>query len=29
VGAGLNYTVFWNKKASEGLEAAVGDTHVI
>ena len=28
VGAGLNYTVFWNEKASDGLEAAVGDTRV-
>ena len=28
VGAGLNYTIFWNEKASDGLEAAVGDTHV-
>ena len=28
VGAGLNYTIFYNEKASSGLEAAVGDTHV-
>lgn len=28
VGAGINYTVFWNEKASGGLEAAVGPTHV-
>jgi len=28
VGAGLNYTIFWNEKASDGLEAAVGDTSV-
>lgn len=28
VGAGLNYTVFWNEKASDGLEAAVGTTRV-
>jgi outer membrane protein len=28
VGAGLNYTIFWNEKASKGLEAAVGETSV-
>ncbi|RDE05052.1 OmpW family protein [Sphingomonas aracearum] len=28
VGAGVNYTIFWNEKASSGLEQAVGDTHV-
>ncbi|SEM50413.1 outer membrane protein [Sphingomonas gellani] len=28
VGAGINYTIFWNEKASKGLEAAVGQTHV-
>ncbi len=28
VGAGLNYTVFWNEKASHGLQAAVGSTRV-
>ncbi|WP_033919662.1 OmpW/AlkL family protein [Sphingomonas sp. 37zxx] len=28
VGAGVNYTVFWNEKASDGLEAAVGATRV-
>lgn len=28
VGAGVNYTVFWNEKASDGLEAAVGPTKV-
>lgn len=28
VGAGLNYTIFWNEKASDGLEAAVGRTRV-
>ena len=28
VGAGLNYTIFWNTKASSGLVAAVGPTHV-
>lgn len=28
VGAGVNYTIFWNEKASDGLEAAVGDTRV-
>ncbi|WP_084214960.1 OmpW family outer membrane protein [Sphingomonas sp. Ant20] len=28
VGAGINYTVFWNEKASDGLEAAVGNTRV-
>ena len=26
VGAGINYTIFWNEKASKGLEAAVGST---
>ncbi|MBN8930529.1 MAG: OmpW family protein, partial [Rhizobium pusense] len=24
VGAGINYTIFWNEKASDGLQAAVG-----
>ena len=28
VGAGLNYTIFWNEKASSGLVAAVGPTRV-
>lgn len=28
VGAGLNYTIFWNEEASSGLERAVGSTHV-
>lgn len=28
VGAGLNYTLFYNEKASGGLEAAVGSTRV-
>lgn len=28
VGAGVNYTIFWNEKASNGLEAAVGETRV-
>lgn len=28
VGAGINYTIFWNEKASQGLEAAVGPTRV-
>ncbi len=28
VGAGINYSVFWNEDASGGLEAAVGRTHV-
>lgn len=28
VGAGINYTIFWNEKASKGLEAAVGPTRV-
>jgi len=28
VGAGLNYTIFWNEKASSGLEKAVGQTNV-
>jgi outer membrane protein len=28
LGAGINYTIFWNEKASDGLEAAVGRTHV-
>lgn len=28
VGAGINYTVFWNEDASDGLEAAVGRTRV-
>lgn len=28
VGAGLNYTVFWNEKASDALEGAVGRTRV-
>lgn len=28
VGAGVNYTIFWNEKASDGLEAAVGPTRV-
>lgn len=28
VGAGLNYTIFWNEKASKGLEDAVGRTRV-
>ena len=28
VGAGINYTIFWDEKASGGLEAAVGRTKV-
>ncbi len=28
LGAGINYTIFWNEKASKGLEAAVGPTKV-
>ena len=28
VGAGINYTVFWNADASDGLEAAVGRTRL-
>ena len=28
VGAGINYTIFWNEKASPALEAAVGRTRV-
>ncbi len=28
VGAGLNYTIFWNEKAADGLVAAVGATDV-
>ena len=28
VGAGVNYTIFYSEKASDGLEAAVGDTGV-
>lgn len=28
VGAGLNYTIFWNEKASSALEKAVGPTRV-
>ncbi|MET4898376.1 OmpW family outer membrane protein [Sphingomonadaceae bacterium jetA1] len=28
VGAGINYTIFWNEKASDGLQAAVGKTSV-
>ncbi|MBB6227180.1 outer membrane protein [Polymorphobacter multimanifer] len=28
VGAGVNYSVFWNEKASDGLQAAVGKTDV-
>jgi len=28
VGAGVNYTIFWNEKASSGLAAAVGPTDV-
>ncbi|MGN6374583.1 MAG: OmpW/AlkL family protein [Sphingomonas sp.] len=28
LGAGINYSVFWNEKASKGLEAAVGPTTV-
>ncbi len=28
VGAGLNYTIFWNETASDGLVAAVGPTDV-
>lgn len=28
VGAGVNYTIFWNEKASSGLEKAVGQTNV-
>lgn len=29
VGAGVNYTIFWNEKASGGLEKAVGSTNVV
>ena len=28
VGAGVNYTIFWNEKASDGLQAAAGATKV-
>jgi len=28
IGAGINYSVFWNENASDGLEAAVGKTSV-
>ena len=28
VGAGVNYTIFWNETASDGLQAAVGPTKV-
>ena len=28
VGAGVNYTIFWNEAASDGLESAVGPTRV-
>lgn len=28
VGAGINYSIFWNEDASDGLETAVGRTHV-
>ncbi len=28
VGAGVNYSIFWNEKASDGLDAAVGNTDV-
>lgn len=28
VGAGINYTIFWNEKASSGLQSAVGRTGV-
>lgn len=28
VGAGVNYSIFWNEKATKGLEAAVGPTKV-
>jgi outer membrane protein len=28
VGAGVNYTIFWNEKSSKGLEGAVGKTDV-
>lgn len=28
IGAGINYTIFWNEKASAGLKAAVGPTAV-
>lgn len=28
LGAGINYTVFWNEKATDGLEAAVGPTRI-
>ncbi|OYY89608.1 MAG: hypothetical protein B7Y45_11405 [Sphingomonas sp. 28-66-16] len=28
LGAGINYTVFWNEKATDGLVAAVGPTRV-
>lgn len=28
VGAGINYSVFWNENASDGLEAAVGRTQI-
>lgn len=28
LGAGINYSIFWNENASDGLEAAVGKTNV-
>jgi len=28
IGAGVNYTIFWDEKASKGLEGAVGNTKV-
>ncbi|MEP9400558.1 OmpW/AlkL family protein [Sphingomonas silueang] len=28
IGAGINYTLFWNETASDGLQAAVGQTRV-
>lgn len=28
VGAGVNYTIFWNENASAGLETAVGPTNI-
>ncbi|KPF80491.1 hypothetical protein IP88_00330 [alpha proteobacterium AAP81b] len=28
VGAGINYTIFWNENASDGLETAVGPTTI-
>lgn len=28
LGAGVNYTLFWNEKASDGLQGAVGKTRV-